>query len=293
VRRQVGDWLAGDELVGNEHAAVAVDDGIVTVTITRPDKLGAITPEVTAVLWDAVMALGDRSDLRALIITGTGRYFTAGIDVTTPAGCKIEGDDRSAVAFRRSYRHHHLLYDEMEAVEKPIIIAANGTSIGAGLEMAVSCDFRFCTPETRWGLPEIRMATVPGSGGTSRLTRIVGPHWARWIAMAGEQVSAEDARMMGLVHAIHPAETLLDEVNAFARRITALYPEAVGLAKLAIDLCVPQDRTGARHIERMAVTQLRFDAQGWDWYQRYVAEVSAKKAPPTSEPAPSPPEGTS
>jgi enoyl-CoA hydratase len=265
------------ELVGNDHAAVAVEDGVVTVTITRPDKLGAISPQVTAVLWDAVMALGDRADLRALIITGTGRYFTAGIDVTQPVGRPIEGEETSAIAYRRMYRHHHLLYDEMEAVEKPIILAANGTAVGAGLEMAVSCDFRFCTPETRWGLPEIRMATVPGSGGTSRLTRLVGPHWAKWIGMAGEQVSAEDARMIGLVHAIHPADRLLEEVTAFARRLTALYPEAVGLAKLAIDMCVPQDRTGARHIERIATTQLRQDPEGWAWYQRYVADFAAKK----------------
>jgi len=87
---------------------------------------------------------------------------------------------------------------------------------------------------------------------------------------------------MGLVHAIYPADELMDRVVEFAQRLTALYPEAVGLAKLAIDLSVPQDRTGARHIERISVSQLRFDPDGWAWYQRYVDDVAKKKREPTS-----------
>ena len=82
----------------------------------------------------------------------------------------------------------------MENIEKPIIIAANGPCLGAGTEMAVSCDFRFCTPESHWGLPETRsMGAIPGSGGVSRLTRLVGTHWAKWMALAAQDISADDA----------------------------------------------------------------------------------------------------
>jgi enoyl-CoA hydratase/carnithine racemase len=89
----------------------------------------------------------------------------------------------------------------MESIEKPVIVAANGPCLGAGTEMAVSCDFRFCTPETHRGLPETRSeGAIPGSGGVSRLTRLVGTHWAKWMALAARNVSADDARMMGLVH---------------------------------------------------------------------------------------------
>ena len=125
------------------------------------------------------------------------------------------------------------------------------------MEMALSCDFRFCTPEAHWGLPEIRsMGAIPGSGGVSRLTRLTGAHWAKWIALAGQNVSAEDARMIGLVHDIHPADELGDRVRAFAQELMSLDPEAVALAKLTIDMVDPQDAQTARNIERIANTDL-------------------------------------
>jgi len=106
--------------------------------------------------------------------------------------------------FRRNYRSHHLLYDEFEAIEKPIIIAANGICLGAGVEMAVSCDFRFCTPDAEFGVPEVHLGMLAGSGGTSRLTRLVGPAWGKWMAMAGRRVGAAQAKQIGLVHDVFP-----------------------------------------------------------------------------------------
>jgi enoyl-CoA hydratase/carnithine racemase len=102
-----------------------------------------------------------------------------------------------------------------------------------------------------WGLPEVR-----SSGGVSRLTRLVGTHSATWMAWAGQNVTAADARTIGIVHTIYPAEAFMDEVYAFARSLIALGPEVSGLAKLTIDLCDPQDREKARQVERMANTEL-------------------------------------
>ena len=96
---------------------------------------------------------------------------------------------------RRKYRQrHHVLHDEMESIEKPIILAAQGPCLGLGLEMAASCDFRFCTPQAHFGLPEVgRLGVIAGSGGISRVTRLVGPHWSKWISMAGKNVDADTA----------------------------------------------------------------------------------------------------
>jgi enoyl-CoA hydratase len=246
-----------------EHALIDEAEGIITVTLNRPDKLGAISPDVTTALWKATNALGSRSDLRVMIITGTGRYFSAGLDMKLGHGGSVPGPDALGMEYRRGYRGHHLLYDEFEAIEKPIILAANGPCVGAGTEMALSCDFRFCTPETHWGLPEIRsMGAIPGSGGVSRLTRLVGAHWAKWIAMAAQEVTAEHARMIGLVHAIHPAQELMDRVREFAQQLIALDPEALALAKLTIDMCDPQDQQTARNIERLANTDLSHRRSG-------------------------------
>jgi enoyl-CoA hydratase/carnithine racemase len=239
------------------HAVVTEDDGIITVTLNRPEKLNPISLTARNILWDAVNALGDRDDLRVMIITATGRYFTAGADLKEMIPEGMPGPDGPGHRYRRVYRSLHLLYDEMENVEKPIIIAANGPCIGSGTEMAVSCDFRFCTPEAHWGVPEVRtLGTIAGSGGTGRLTRLVGTHWAKWIAMAAQNVSAEDARMMGLVHEIVPAERLMDRVHEFAREVIEIDPEAVAMAKLVIDAVDPHDREKSRQIERLGTTPL-------------------------------------
>jgi enoyl-CoA hydratase len=238
------------------HAVISERDGVITVTLNRPEKLNPISPEVTAVLWEATLALGERDDLRVMVITGVGRFMSSGLDLKLGHGTRLPGRDAPGFGWRRGYRSHHLLYDEMEAIEKPIILAANGPCMGAAMEMALSCDFRFCTPETTWALPEVRLGSVPGSGGASRLTRLVGSHWSKWIAMAGQEVDATDARMMGLVHRIVPAPALMEQVDEFASSLMDLDAETTGMIKLVIDMCDPQDREKARQVERLANTDL-------------------------------------
>jgi enoyl-CoA hydratase/carnithine racemase len=121
----------------------------------------------------------------------------------------------------------------------------------------MSCDFRFCTPRAEWGIPEVHIGALAGSGGTTRLTRLVGPHWGKWMAMAGKRVSAEQALQIGLVHQIFPEEDLLDEVYAFCREIMTIPAETVGLAKLVVDIAADvHDRNVQRHIDRIANTTL-------------------------------------
>jgi enoyl-CoA hydratase len=240
----------------DRHAYVTEADGVLTVTLNRPAKLNAISPQMTAVLWDAVRALGDREDLRVLVITGTGRYFTAGIDLAHLAADRRGGRLASDVAYRRTYRRHHLLYDEFEAIEKPIILAAQGGCLGAGVEMGASCDFRFAARSAYFRLPETELGVIAGSGGTSRLTRLVGPHWGKWLAMAGEPVDAEQAKAIGFVHQVFPDETFHDDVATFARKLARMPGEALGAAKLVVDMAADVDRTTARHIDRLANTPL-------------------------------------
>jgi enoyl-CoA hydratase/carnithine racemase len=241
------------------HAVISEDDGIITVTFDRDDKLNAIDSSMTAALWEAATALAERDDLRCLVITGKGRYFTAGMDLKEVTGNRPDRPEPSAThpgwSFRRYYRRHHLLYDEFEAIEKPIVLAAQGRCFGAGVEMAVSCDFRFCTPETEFCVPEVHIGVFAGSGGTSRLTRLVGPAWGKWMAMAGQRVSSAQALRIGLVHEVFEADTFMDQVYAFCRELITVPAEVLGLAKLAVDIYtdVP-DRTVQRHIDRIIVT---------------------------------------
>jgi enoyl-CoA hydratase len=242
--------------VADSHASISEKDGVIKVTIDRPAKLNAISPEVTALLWEAVRSLGDREDLRVMVITAVGPYFTAGIDLAHIPGDRRGGRIPSDVAYRRQYRQHHLLYDEFEAIEKPIVLAAQAPCLGAGVEMAASCDFRLAAASAYFELSEIRLGVLPGSGGTSRVTRLVGPHWGKWIAMAGKRVDAEQARTIGFVHDVFPDDTFHEQVEEFARHLVAIPGEALGVAKLVVDMVADMDRTDQRHLERIANSPL-------------------------------------
>jgi enoyl-CoA hydratase len=236
-------------------------DGIITVTFTRDEKLNAVTPEMFDVVTTAVNDLANDDDKRVLVLTGEGRYFTAGLDITTMRVNVGEGTDGIVRGsnLRRQYRHeaHHDLFDEIEQIEKPIVLAAQSHCFGVGVELGVSCDFRVASDTATFGLPELaNLAVVPGSGGVSRLTRLVGPHWARWLVMAGQTVDAQQALGMGLVHAVYPASEFPERVRAFAAHLAGLPREAMGLAKVAIDVAAGVDRRTAREFDRVVQTVL-------------------------------------
>ena len=227
-------------------------DGVITVTFTRDRKLNAVTDEMLDVMRQAAVDLGDDESIRVLVITAEGRYFTAGKDIG-----QMGRHSDSGVALRRNYRRLHELFDELERLEKPVVLAAQGPCLGIGVEMASSCDFRLASERAVFGLPEIaNLAVLPGSGGISRFTRLVGPHWARWVAMAGENISAEEAVQIGFVHRVLPEEGFAEAVQAWVRKLITNSAEALGLAKIAIDAAVDSDRRTARHLDRIANTQL-------------------------------------
>jgi enoyl-CoA hydratase/carnithine racemase len=255
------------------HALITRADGILTVTLSRDEKLNAISPEITEVLWDATRQLARDDEVRALVITARGRYFSAGIDLKAPSPASTAAGGQE---FRRLYRDHHLLYDELEAIEKPVVLAAQGPCLGAGLEMACSCDFRFASPAARFQLPEVALGTIAASGGMSRLTRLVGVHWAKWLAMANRSIDADRALMIGLVHEILPQDGFHERVQQIVKEIIALPAEALGVAKLTIDLCEESDRDTARHIERLANTNLVFS----DDFRERVAAFNERRRQP-------------
>ena len=249
------------------HATLSSHDGVVTVTFDRQDKLNAISPQMTALLWEAVRMLADDEELRVLVIRAVGTYFTAGIDIT-----HIDISDRTPSEYRRDYLEHTSLYDALESIDKPIVLAAQGPCFGAGVEMAASCDFRFAATTATFQLPEINLAVIPGSGGISRVTRLVGPQWAKWLAMAAQPIDAERALAIGLVHEVCPVEELHDRVDAFAKQLAGLPREAVGVAKLTVDLCANTDPVSARHVEQLANAVLAFG----DEHKRRVAAFNER-----------------
>jgi enoyl-CoA hydratase len=244
-------------------------DGVITVTFDRPHKLNAISPQMTALLWEAVRALESRNDLGTMVIQAIGPYFTSGIDISG-----IDISERTPSEYRRDYREHTALYDAFEAVAKPIILAAQGHCFGAGVEMAASCDFRFATPGATFQLPEINLAVIPGSGGVSRVTRLVGPQWTKWLAMAGRPVDANRAVAIGFVHELYAQDEFEAKVHEFAEHLAKLPREAVGMAKLAVDICTTTDPASARQVEQIANAVLAFG----DEHKQRVAEFNDRES---------------
>ena len=235
-------------------------DGVIELVLNRPEKLNAINYEMMDILTQAVIDLRDDPEFRVMLIRAKGRYFSAGADLSEEVRFKI-GD---SPARTRNFARNHLLtgmsalWTEMERVEKPIVVAHHATCVGGGLEMSLSCDFRLAAQSAAYSFPELEFGILPLSGGVSRLTRIVGPHWARWLVLAKERMDAQLALSAGLVHRIIPDEEFEEEVKAFARRLSGFSPEAMAIGKTTIELCALLGTDDARAVERLSYGTLQF-----------------------------------
>jgi len=245
----------------SKHVRRDEEGGVVTVTFVRDDKLNAVNLSMIDAVREAAYDLSARDDLRVLVITAEGRYFTSGLDISElqpQIGLGTDGVVRGS-NIRREYRSgaNHDLYDFLESIEKPVILAAQSACIGIGIEMGMSCDFRLASDTAVFSLPEVaNLAVIPGSGGVSRLTRIIGPHWTKWLAMAGETIDAQQALAIGLIHAVYPIAAFDESVQAFARKLAQMPREALGLVKILVDNAVTADRRSARDVDRLAQSLL-------------------------------------
>lgn len=258
-----------------EHIVESENEGVFELRLNRPQKLNAITPAMLDALRAAVSRFAATKTLRVMLLSSTGPYFTSGVEVTAEIS-PPEGS--STLDGRRWYRDtYHRLFDEFEAVEKPIVAAHQGHCFGGGLELSLSCDFRLAARSATYRLPEIDLGALPGSGGISRLVRVAGPHWARWLVMAGERVSADDAVMMGFVHRVYPDAQFEAQTHAFCRKLAAQPYEMTGLAKLSIELAADLDRAQSRNVERIANSILFTGAEHKALVQSFLEHQRRKR----------------
>ena len=254
-------------------------DGILIATLNRPDKLNALNMEVMDLLTEAVLRFRDTPELKVMLIRAAGRYFSAGADMKSGQR-KLSPTGPTASGIRENHRLNlngmQQLWDEMEHIEKPIVAAIHGTCVGGGLELALSCDFRLAAKSAAFAFPEGLFGVLPASSGVSRLTRLCGPHWARWLIMGNQKAAADKAHIMGLVHDVLPDEGFAEAALEFCRHLTRSDPEQMGAAKVAIELCAELGRDSARHVERMANSALMLNAEYKQRIANYIAGVGKK-----------------
>jgi enoyl-CoA hydratase/carnithine racemase len=229
------------------------DHGVALLTLNRPDTLNSWNQAMRDELRGAIADLVGDDSLRVLVVTGEGRAFSAGEDVRGMKGLA----DVGTRGFRRVARDIHNVFDELEAVEVPVIAALNGVAAGGGLELALSCDFRFAADGAKMGFPENNVGLIPGSGGCSRLVKLIGIARAKKLVMTGEMIPAARALEIGLVDEVHPATELLARTREFAARLAAKAPLALGLAKLVLNACANVDPDTGRHLERLGQSILK------------------------------------
>jgi enoyl-CoA hydratase/carnithine racemase len=253
---------------------VSVADSILEVIFNRPAKLNAINGDMYDVLVEQTDRFANDPSLRVLLIRARGKYFSAGVDLNSELG--PAPNMKSPIAFRQWYREGrgslHPLLDRFELIEKPIVVAHHAPCLGGALEMSLSCDFRLASQSARYGLPETAFGNIPGSGGTSRMTRLVGPQWARWFIMANLQMDAAKAERIGLVHDVYPDDEFDARVRDFCLNLAKQPPETIGAAKLAIELTADLDRAQARNVERLTASGLYFG----DEFRTLIAALRAK-----------------
>lgn len=202
---------------------------IALVTMNRPQVMNAINSEMALALRAACTELDGDEDVRAIVLTGAGKAFSAGADLKERAGLSLPGIE----AQRRA------LVDAFSAVgtlSKPIIAAVNGHALGGGFELALLCDFIISSYRARFGLPEVTRGLIPGCGGTQTLPRLVGKALAKEIILTGRVLDAEEALAARISIRLVPAGALVEEAMKTAKAIARNAPLAVIQAKKAVNI---------------------------------------------------------
>lgn len=234
-----------------------VQDNILMITLNRPEKRNAFTLEMVNELAEAVRSVDEKPDIRAIIVQGEGSVFSAGIDVMSLMQAKTEaGDQNPARWLRRIAADLQHALQIIETTEVPIIGALHGHVIGLGLELALTFDLRVATDACLFSIPEARLGLVADVGGTTRLSRVVGPSRAKDMLMTARTVDAHEALAWGLVNRVAPPDSMVSEAVNLAQKIAQNAPLAVGLAKLIIDHGDGLDKQTQMVLERWAQSQL-------------------------------------
>lgn len=199
------------------------EDAVGIITINRPEKLNAMTPDMAAALVAAVEDFNGDDAIRCVIITGAGeKAFCAGSDIRTL-------DDYDSAW---NFRNRPDYCDAIRALLKPSIAAVNGYAFGGGLETAMTCDIRIASTNASFAAPEIKLGWIGGGGMAVNLAHAVGPSNAAMMIMTGDPIDAATAERWGLVSRVVPRETLMAEAKAIAKTIASRAPIAAETAKL-------------------------------------------------------------
>ncbi|MDP3269381.1 MAG: enoyl-CoA hydratase-related protein [Legionella sp.] len=218
------------------------NNGILTLTLNRPEKLNALSTEVLNALEEIFLSVKTNHEVKALLITGTGKAFCAGADINRLAECTAQTGYEFACYGQEVFRL-------LETIGKPSLAAINGFAFGGGCELAISATIRIAAPTAQFGQPEVKLGVIPGYGGTQRLARLIGKGRAMDLCLTGRFIDAQTALNWGLVSEIVPLDELMGKGKAILSTILSMAPLAVRSVMEVIDHGYDLSLTDALHLE--------------------------------------------
>jgi 2-(1,2-epoxy-1,2-dihydrophenyl)acetyl-CoA isomerase len=245
-----------------------VDGAVATITLNRPDVLNALNTALMLALREAVTAASDDSAVRAVIVTGAGRGFSAGADLASSSG----GTGNAGTTLRERY---HPVILAMRAMPKPIISAVNGVAAGAGMSIAMAADIILAGRSASFLQAFSKIGLVPDAGSTWFLPRYVGDVRARALAILADRISATDAQNFGLVWQVHEDAELLPKAREMADRLAAMPTRAYAMIKQALNDSHQRDLATQLELE----ADLQVQAGQTEDFREGVAAFLQKRPP--------------
>lgn len=215
-------------MTDTERVLTGTDGAVATITLNRPERLNALDTVTLAALDDAIARVAADDAVRAVILTGSGRGFSAGADVKEWAAGEPGGEDRPVDDW---VSLAHRVISRLYRLPKPVVAAVNGVAVGGGFDLTLACDFRIAADTARFGAVYVSVGFAPDAGGTFLLPRIVGMTRAKELIYTGRIIGADEALEIGVVSSVVPAADLLAAAGELASRLAAGPTVAIGVAK--------------------------------------------------------------
>jgi enoyl-CoA hydratase/carnithine racemase len=215
----------------SDAALIERQGAVALISLNRPERLNAWSPDLGAALLERLREAESDDDVRGVVLTGTGRAFSAGADLKNPRTHAVESPEQHLAALRGNP-----VFDAVETYRKPIISAVNGYAVGIGCLVPLCTDFILAAEEAMFCLPQVSLGILPAYGGTLRLARFVGRGNAMNIALTGRKVGAHEALRIGMVVSVHAQDELVPEAMRTMQAIAEMPVAAVRLARESLRL---------------------------------------------------------
>lgn len=204
-----------------KNLLVALEDGILSITLNRPKQLNALNIETFNDINRALKYAKDTDEVKAVLFTGAGeKAFIAGADIKEFANFSVK-------QAKQLSKNGHRTFRKIEKLKKPVVAAVNGFALGGGLELAMACHFRIASDNAKFGQPEVNLGLIPGYAGTQRLPMLIGKGNAMELLMTGDMIDAQRARELGLVNAVTSPEELIPTAKKILQKIISKSPKAI------------------------------------------------------------------